>query len=150
MIYVLCRSCKSCLRVSPGQPGELEAMMSGLQAKCWDCEQPLIIHNEVPVEDIHVIDVNPQEAYAAVNGLGLPTEKDCTAAAVTQLLTERRVTRVSATQIRDSHRCIIEYLELEDGSKVYLGSSAYGATVFRVSNPISYVENIDGQNPPSV
>jgi hypothetical protein len=106
--------------------------------------------NEAEVEGIEFIDVNPQEAYAAVNGLGLPSERDCTAAAVMQLLTEKRVTRVSATQIRDSHRCIIEYLELEDGSRVYLGSSAYGATVFRVSNPISYVEKIDGQNPPSL
>ena len=52
---------------------------------------------------------------------------------------------VCIKQIRNSHRSIIEYLQLEDGTRVYLASSSYGATVYRVAPPHSYVEANDGK-----
>lgn len=105
-----------------------------------------LLHTIQPfaAKKLDIVDVSPQEAYAAVNGLGMPVEKECSAAAVSQLLVEKRVVRVSASQIRGSHRCVLDFLELEDGTRVYIGSSAYGATVYRVAPKHSYVEANDG------
>ena len=47
--------------------------------------------------------------------------------------TQTQIKRVSAQQIRGSHRSIIDHIELEDGTKVYLASSAFGATIYRIA-----------------
>jgi hypothetical protein len=52
------------------------------------------------------------------------------------------VKRVHGKDIQGTSRSIIDFLELGDGSKVYLAASAEGATVYRVAKPISYVEEV--------
>lgn len=149
MIYLFCEKCQMCLRVSPGSSGELESLFGGEDR--YPCPRPgcdstvevLPTVQFAAAKQLDVIDVTPHEAYAAIHGLGMPGEKECSAAAVSQLLTERRVVRVDASQIRGSHRCVLNFLELDDGTRVYIGSSAYGATVYRVAPRHSYVEAND-------
>lgn len=151
MIYLSCDKCSVCLRISPGVDGEAESLFSEfsdiLHINCWKCGGNLKLLHSVPADaakTLDTVDVTPQEAYAAMYGLGLPTERDCTAAAVVQLLTGKCVARVSTSQIRGSHRCVINFIELEDGTRLFMGSSAYGATIYRVAPKHSYVEANDG------
>lgn len=144
MIYLTCGRCHHGLRVSPGQGGEAEHLFHNGALPCWKCRAPL---SRTAFEEMGVdyVDVTPQEALAAIHGLGLPGEGDCAAEAVAKLLTEKSIEKVGIRQIRNSHRSIIDYLELEDGTRVYLGSSSYGATVYRIAPRHSYVEANDGE-----
>jgi len=156
MILVVCTKCKCGLRISPGdQQGAIpegEALF-GKHSEFFPDKYPCLRCNEhmsfVPAAEpqalsaLDLYDVNPQEAMAAMHGLGLPTERDCSAAAVAVLLSGGLITSVRTKQIRNSHRCVLEYIELACGTKVYVGSSAYGATVYRVVHPSSYVEKLN-------
>jgi hypothetical protein len=89
---------------------------------------------------LDVADVSPSEALSALHGLGLPKERECSPAAVQQLLTGVTIKRVVTRTIRNSHRSILEYIEIEDGTRVYLAASTHGATVYRISPRGSYLE----------
>lgn len=152
MIFIICRGCKTGLRIGPGEPGESE-MLFGQQSDfypdrypCFRCEKP--VAELVPAIDsqalqaVEIFDVTPREAFAAMNGLGLPDEQECSATAVTKLFESQPVSHVKTRVIRNSHRCIVEYIEFENGVRIYLGSSVLGATVYRVAQPHSYAEQV--------
>jgi len=149
VIYLFCEKCQLCLRVSPGSAGELDTLFGGEETypcprpKCTGTVEVVPLLQFSAASRLDIIDVTPHEAHAAINGLGMPGEKECSAAAVSKLLVDKRVVRVNAVQIRGSHRCVLNMLELEDGTCVYIGSSAYGATVYRVAPKHSYVEAND-------
>jgi len=156
VIHIICMACKHGLCVSPGDISgrfsEAESLLGhGSEFypdkyPCWHCEEKAEF---VPVADVAALrlvsiqDVSPLEAMAAIHGLGLPAEQDCSAAAVERIFESQRVSRVFATSIRNSHRSILKIIEFEDGSKLHLGSSAFGATVYRISKPHSYVEALN-------
>ena len=150
MIYIFCSSCKVALHISPGEPGECEALF-GPQCEwypdkypCFKCgENKATIETTDVGSEVEVHDVTPREAYAAVMGLGVPTERECSAEAIRKLLNGRTIKKVSVSQLRDSHRCLIDHLELDDGSKVYFGAGSCGSIVYRVTPPYSYTEAID-------
>lgn len=138
MIYLLHRACKKGLRISPGDEGELEGMFppDALYSCPWCGKLDAEVHEFAEpkvLRDIEFFDVTPKEAFAATAGLGLPDEQDCSATAVEKLLKEQRVASVGVKMIRNSHRSIIDYIEFEDGTKMYLGSSSLGATVYRIA-----------------
>lgn len=146
MIYLFCASCKHGLRVSPGDQrgalSECEALLGAGSEyhpdkyPCPWCKERmslLVAASPAALAVADVYDVTPQEAIAAIHGLGLPEERQCSAAAVEALLQGAQIKRVSAQQIRGSHRSIIDHIELEDGTKVYLASSAFGATIYRIA-----------------
>lgn len=154
MIHIICMECKHGLCVSPGDMhgrlSEAEALLGhGSEFypdkyPCWHCKEKMAefvaVADVAALRLINIHDVSPQEAMAAIHGLGLPDEQDCSAAAVERLFEGQKVTRVFATSIRNSHRSILKVIEFADGSKLHLGSSAFGATVYRISKPHSYVE----------
>jgi hypothetical protein len=84
--------------------------------------------------------LTPQEAFIAFSGAGLPSECECSAAAVRALLCGASVKLASTRHIQGTNRCTIDFLELMDGTRLYLGSSTHGACVYRVQKPHSYVE----------
>lgn len=151
MIYLLCSACKLALRVSPGEtPGECESLLGPGSEwypdnyPCFSCGRGASIMEPGDVgQDVEVHDVSPKEAFAALHGLGLPEEKDCTAEAVRALLPGAKIQRVAVRQIRNSHRCVIDYLELEDGTRVYFGAGPPGAIIYRVSPKHSYAKAVD-------
>ena len=96
MIFIVCAVCKAGLRIGPGAPGESEGLF-GEQSEyfpnsypCFRCEMP--IAQFVPAVDskslqsIELFDVTPKEAFAAFNGLGIPGEQECSAAAVEKVI----------------------------------------------------------------
>lgn len=86
-------------------------------------------------------DLTPQESFAAFNGLGFPLERDCGETAVRELLLTSSICKAGTRQVRAANRTVVEWLEFEDGSRVYLASSADGAIAYRISRPHSYVED---------
>lgn len=153
MLFLLCDHCPKGLRISPGEPGELEGLFGdeldytpGSQ-RCYDCGKTATFCDAVDPEvwgKLTIYDVTPAEAFAALNGLGVPEEQECSAAAVEKLFDEHQVTGVRARMIRNSHRCIIDYLEFDNGTKMYFGSSSLGATVYRIAPRHSYAEHVHG------
>jgi hypothetical protein len=153
VILIVCRKCGCGLRISPGQVGDVSesenlfgrgSTLYPDKYPCFRCEQPSEFVPAAEAEALRAIelfDVTPQEALAAMNGLGLPSEQDCSASAVVELFT-KPVRRVHARPIRNSHRCLLDHIEFEDGTKLYLGSSAHGATVYRIARPHSYVKEV--------
>lgn len=150
MIYLVCEECKAALRVSPGEPpGECEALLGPGSEwhpdkyPCFRCGKKTSITEPSDVgPDVEVHDVSPKEALAALNGLGLPAERDCTAEAVRMLLPGKKISRVAVSQIRNSHRCVIDHIELEDGTRVYFGASPPGAIIYRISPKHSYAQAV--------
>lgn len=155
MIYIVCSSCNKGLRISGGDlRGDVSEAMSLFGPgsdmypdayPCFSCNEPaefVAAADSDALLNLELFEVTPQEAMAALNGLGLPAEQDCSATAVQQALLSSPVKKVSARPIRNSHRSILDCIELEDGTKVYLGSSAYGATAYRISKPHSYAKGL--------
>lgn len=94
----------------------------------------------VSIRQLAVIDLTPEEAFAAFKGIGLPKEMQCSLETVSNLLKQQPIRKVVGTDIPGTTRCRLECLELWNGTKVYLGAGAEGAVVYRVSFPHSYVE----------
>lgn len=153
MIHIVCLSCGFGLRVSPGVDDEVEGVIGPEDPWYPDrypCQQCGELAGIVPNIDggvfskLNLIDVSPFEALAALNGLGLPQERECSPSAVENTLTGARIRRVATRVIKNSHRSVLEFIELEDGTRVYLASSTFGATVYRISPKGSYVEALRG------
>jgi hypothetical protein len=89
---------------------------------------------------LEIHDVTPQEAFAALNGLGFPPERDCGETAVRQALT-KKILNAGVRQIRGINRSVLEWLEFEDGTRLYLASSSDGAVVYRLARRFSYAES---------
>jgi hypothetical protein len=90
------------------------------------------------------ISLSVQEAFIAFSGAGLPEEGECSATRVHQLLTAQSIKDVQTRHIAGTSRCTLDYIELEDGTKLYLGASSHGACVYRVQPPHHYAEEKHG------
>ncbi len=148
MICIVCNSCPCVLRIAPGDDGEAESLIGPSSEwhpdkyVCPKCGEPAAISTCVDVianQVRTVIDVTPMEAFIALSGAGLPEEHDCGPTAVEQLFTMKKIKGMATRLIHGSNRCIIDVVEFEDGTKAHFGSSALGATIFRISKPGSYV-----------
>lgn len=146
MIHVVCEECKAGLRISPGAPGEVEGLFESWhpdEYPCFRCGKTAKFVERIdslalPTIDLH--DVTPHEAFLAMNGLGIPAERECGPELVARTFLEKRVKRVSTRFIKNSHRSVVDHLEFEDGTRLFLGASAHGAIVYRISPPHSYVK----------
>jgi len=148
LIHIVCMNCSFGLRVSPGQDGERDGIIGPHDEwfpdryPCCRCGGLMTIAAAVDKDtfpQLELVDVSPPEALAALHGLGLPHERECSPTAVQKVMTGAHVKRVT---IRNSHRSILEYIELENGTRLYLAASAFGATVYRISPRGSYVEEV--------
>lgn len=156
MIFLACLDCQHALRISPGDIrgnlSEAEALF-GLASEyypdsypcsfCGGKMQYMPAADKYAVQEFEVHDVNPKEALSALYSLGLPEEHDCGPTAVAQALTSSKVKSVGAHHIKDSHRCLLAWIDMEDGTRLYLGASAGGATVYRIAKPHKYVKDTE-------
>lgn len=92
--------------------------------------------------ELTVHDVSPQEAFAALHGLGLPSERECSPAAVREVMVGATIRSVGTRTIQNSHRAALEYIELENGTRIYVASGSGGAVIYRISQPESYVQKV--------
>lgn len=156
MIVVRCTVCPLLIRVM-GNVDEVQSLI-GAHSEYWPnryncpvCGAPAVGHLELnliqaELEQLRIKDLTAQEAFAAFNGLGLPTEQHCTKEIVEELLRERPVRRLVATNIEGSRRCYVHHLELWDGTKLYFGAGADGAVIYRISPPHSYAAHVSHEH----
>lgn len=151
MIIIACKDCGTAVRVT-GEHEELSHLL-GEQNPDWypskyPCPTALCRGKAEFMEGIepaalrllNVYDLTPHEAFAAFNGLGLPEERDCGPTAVKDALMRSGIKDVDVRLIRGSNRSVIYNLTLKDGTILYLGSSPFGATVYRMSGLQSAVK----------
>jgi hypothetical protein len=156
MILIVCEECELCLRVM-GDPKEISFLL-GPESDLWPdkfvcpkCEKSMRGFLELEADPrvlnfVDLVDLNPQEAFAAMNGMGLPSEGQCSQETVSTLLREHPIRRIKAVDIPNTNRCRLDSLELWDGTQVYLAAGAEGAVVYRIVRPTSYVEKVDGSS----
>jgi hypothetical protein len=155
MILVTCEKCSLCIRIM-GSAQEIDYLV-GEHSDFWpdkfpcpQCEKPALGIFELEMNPnalglFRVVDLNPQEAFAAFNGFGLPHELFCSAASLNSLLREQPIKRVAARDIPGTTRCRVDFFELWDGTLVYFGAGGEGAVVYRIVRPASYVEKVNAR-----
>lgn len=93
-----------------------------------------------------VLHLEAEEMYAALNGLGLPEERVATKTAVENALFNHRVVKVGGETSPGTNRCKIDWLELDDGTRLFFAAGGRGAVVYRVRKRVSYTEKVDGKS----
>lgn len=156
MMLIACTKCGLALQVEGNikdENRELEFLV-GKGSPWWpdaypcpECDGKAMVLQPGQLTDrarvrLRTVDVTAQEAFAAFSGVGLPKERSCRLDDVSELLTKHGVKRIAGKDLTGTGRCILDYLELGDGSKVYLAPSTEGATVYRITRPYSYVEEV--------
>jgi hypothetical protein len=140
MIFLACK-CGLVLRVS-GNPDEVHMLLgpgSDLHPDRYPCPESghcMVYSEAIPNGDLRaarVVDVTPQEAFAALHGAGLPSERDCGETAVRALLLEGKIAKVDVQQLRGTNRSVVRSLQFEDGRRLYLGSGPEGAVAYRIA-----------------
>lgn len=144
MIIIACRDCGTAIRVT-GEHQELEQLLGAFNTDWFPdkypcptaiCQGKACFVSAIEPDALRMLtvyDLTPHEAYAAFHGLGLPDERDCGPTAVKEALLKYKIADVSISLIRGSNRSVIYNLTLENGSVIYLGSSPFGAVVYRMA-----------------
>lgn len=148
MMLIVCLECSSALHVA-GDFNEIHILLGERSEwypdryPCWtdgcgglarfverldsDAFNQLTVHN-----------LTTQEAFLALNGMGFPKERDCGETAVKQAFASSPVRGVGARHIHGTNRCVVDHIELENGTKIFFGAAPEGAIVYRLSRPHSY------------
>jgi len=149
LITIVCLTCRVGLRTC-GDEAEVSTLL-GPESECYPDQYPcptdgcvgraqyLESIDPAALARLEIHEVTPQEAFAALNGLGFPPERDCGETAVRLALTHQ-VTEAGVRQIRGTNRSVLDWLQLDDGTRLYLASSSEGAVVYRLARRFSYVE----------
>lgn len=143
MILVRCTACSSCFRLMQDE------CMVGSSSEFWpdkyvcpSCGAAAQGMREDDVEGcVDAIDIEPTELYAAMHGLGLPSEMVCEEGAVVSLLTSG-ISRVVGFMIPNTTRFVLEHLVTADGTRVFFGSCPHGAVVYRIARKPEYARKI--------
>lgn len=154
MIVIACKDCATAVRVT-GEHEELSHLLGEMNSDWYPDKYPCptaackgkaeFMESIEPsaLRMLNLYDLTPHEAFAAFHGLGLPEERDCGPTAVREVLLKHRIKEVDVQLIRGSNRSVIYQLVLEGGIILYLGSSPFGATVYRLAKPKSALERLD-------
>jgi len=141
MIVFACQKCSHSIRTV----GEDAEALLGQDSIWWPDRYPCPFCGALTSMSLNavgvVVDLTPQEAMAAFGGLGLPLERECGELAVKHAFDSMRVKAVH-TKMVNRKCCCLESIEFEDGTKLYLGSSFYGAVVYRIAKPHSYTSSV--------
>lgn len=90
-----------------------------------------------------IVDLTPEELLAALYELGLPDERTATLCSLRACLEGREVRSVKGHDVEGTERCCVDYLEMMDGTRIYLGASTHGAVAYRIVPPTSYVARLE-------
>jgi hypothetical protein len=145
VIVFPCTACGLGVRLLEGIE-DLESLNSGAYA-CAGCGGKVspILEMEISpaaMQALNIRDLTKEEFFAAEAGLGLPEEKVVSLARLNQLLRETPVRSIKGRDVAGESRTIVDELELWDGTRVFLASSMYGATVYRIRPPQSYTNRV--------
>ena len=142
-MFIICSTCPEGLRVV-GEPDEIKSLISSREGcVCYVCGAECMVSpfadNDV-LQTKHVHTLSPMEAYLALEGMGIPEERECASEIVATLLIHQRIKKVTARSVPNTGRSCIDAIEFEDGTVMYLASSVHGALVYRIKKPHNYTE----------
>ena len=131
-----------------GDLDEIHKLLSGptsshAETKCPECGTPIwrasAIDQEVQLRVREVFrTLTPHEVYLALEGLGFPEERVCTAEAASELFRTQRVTKTHIIDILGTGRSVVDHIVFEDGTTLFLSGSAWGAIIYRIRKPRPY------------
>lgn len=150
-MIIACISCGTAIQII----GDLESIDALVGAKtefasagypCFRCGEKAqaMLTQQVDPEALRSLDVytlSPEEALAALCGLGIPEERGCYEEVVRSLF-EAVGVKIGGRQLRSSSRFFLDWLELPSGHRIYLGAGPSGALVYRITKPHSYVKKV--------
>jgi|SRR5690606_21001609 len=151
MIVIFCTSCNHGLRIIEETGGT--SYLIGTESefwpdsyKCFNCQKNCSGYMEPEVDQkvlasLRVFNVTAEEAYAAVQGLGLPSERTCCEEVIRPLFEQHGI-KAKGRQLKGTTRFCLDSLEFRDGTKLYLAASPQGATIYRIARPHSYTEAV--------
>lgn len=154
MILLACEHCNHALRVT-GDPTEIEYLL-GEQSDLWPNQYPCFncgkkagyfLIAEVTTAAMAlmtIVDLNPQEAFAALTGFGMPGERTCCREVVLPYFEQLGI-KVKGGQPRGQSIFRVEELTFPDGTTMFLAPSAMGAVIFRVKKPHSYANGVSDE-----
>jgi hypothetical protein len=142
--HVRCASCTFGANVA-GSRDDLQAVRQTVpEGQCPVCGQSTLQTGDRPlVGDAYELEV--PELYAAINGLGLPHERQCTLENVVQALAGRTVNHIEASEVDNnlrSCRLVVRYLQLDDGTRLYFGAGLGGAVLYRIRRKHALTEQL--------
>lgn len=153
MITIVCLKCRTALR-TVGSEAEVHSLLgpgSEYYPESYPCPTDgcdgkakyLEAISPVALSQLKIYDLTPQEVFAALEGLGLPPERDCGETAVRKAFGSN-VTEVGVRQLRGANRSILDWIQFADGTRLYVAASAEGAVVYRLARRHSYAESAGG------
>jgi hypothetical protein len=100
------------------------------------------MESDIDVRGLNIRDLEVQEMFQALHGMGLPEERVCTHDVVQDLLLNHKIRTVAGYDVPGTKRFCIEWIEFENGTKAYFGASAHGALIYRIANPINHTQTV--------
>lgn len=155
MILVICTSapCRSALRIM-GRSVEAVQNLVGDRSEWWPnsylctrCKGEAqgvyeLSLDPAQLEGFSVSEIEAEEYFRFLMGVGLPEEHDCRIEVLQGLFRSNKVKNLAGYPIKGTTRFCLEWLELDDGTRLYFGASAHGATINRVVKKPDHVEQV--------
>lgn len=147
-MFILCERCHFGLHVQ-GDVREIESLV-GERSPHWNrhqCPECGALCVAAPFADAsvtgskHMHFLTPMEAHLLFEGMGLPEERDCVADIVREEL-KKPIKAVKVFTVANTNRSVLESIELEDGTTIFLSGSAHGALVYRIRKPHLYADQV--------
>lgn len=152
MISVVCTACNVALSVV-GDVTEVDQLV-GQRSEFWKDHYTCFRCNggaegfltaeisAAALRELQVYNVTALEAFAAMNGLGIPEERNCCSDAIVPMF-EALGIKVHGKEYRGMQRFFLNSIELPDGTTLHLGASPQGACIYRITKPHSYARTND-------
>lgn len=152
MITVSCPGCKHALEVH-GDHAEIHSLVgagsefasSGYH--CYNCGGDAVSCltaqvSAAALRELIITRVNPQEAYAALNGFGVPAERVCCEDVVDPLFSSVGLT-VKGGRVPNTLLYRVEEITFPNGDTMFLAPSPLGVVIHRVRKRHSYAETLE-------
>jgi hypothetical protein len=110
-----------------------------------DCKGKMTLTDAIEsmaLTQLRLYDLTPHEVFAAIQGLGLPEERDCGREAVLKALVGHTIVAADVVQVRGLNRSILHSITLESGQRVYLAASPVGSSVYRIAGARSFTQEV--------
>lgn len=152
MIVIACSKCSHALRVN-GEVRDVDSLV-GQGSEYWPDKYPCYNCGEkasgfltpevsaLAMQALIITDVSPEEAFAALNGLGIPSERTCCEEVILPYFESVGI-QVKGKQMRGQTRFILEELTFPDGTRMQIGASPQGAIIYRLVKRHSYVKAVE-------
>lgn len=148
MILINCTNCAFTVRIFGSDESEMQGLV-GPGSDWWPDKYPctkcggkmkVTTIDAKMLANLRVVDLNPQEAFVAFSGGGIPSDLNCTVESVKALLEGAVIEKVEAHTVSGTRRSLLNSITLKSGERIYLASSVHGAVVYRIASPHNYTK----------